>query len=124
VHQSHAAPISSPLELEKVAEIKYRLRGCICQGHLHDLFFSLSFRALLPELLTFAYIPANHLRINASSQQPESYVDPFSDYAASTHTTHYDESEHVLVLEMNDSMVRKKRQSSDSQVSLHTGPAH
>jgi hypothetical protein len=86
--------------------------------HVHDFsFFSL--RALLPELLTFAYTPANYLKFNGTSQQPERQHDVFSDYATHT-TTPYDEDEHVLVLEMDDSMVRKKR-SSDSQVSLGIG---
>jgi len=99
VHRSHVTSVSSPLELEKVAEIK----------------------ALLPELLTFAYIPANHLKFNGLSQQPEPRKDVFSDYADSIGPSQYDESEHVLVLEMDDRMVRKNRQSSGSQVSLDAG---
>jgi len=79
------------------------------------------FRALLPELLTFAYIPANHLKFNGLSQQPEPHKDVFSDYADSTGPSQYDESEHVLVLEMDDRMVRKNRQTSGSQVSLDAG---
>jgi hypothetical protein len=65
------------------------------------------FRALLPELLTFAYIPANHLKFDGNSRQP----DP----------TQYNEDEHVLVLEMDDRMVRKKRPPTDPQVSLGIG---
>ncbi|KAI9452326.1 P-loop containing nucleoside triphosphate hydrolase protein [Russula earlei] len=99
MHRSHSAPISSPLELEKVAEIK----------------------ALLPELLTFAYTPANHLKFNGSSQQAGSQEDIFSDFAGDTRPNESDESEHVLVLEMDDSMVRKKRLPSNSQVYLGIG---
>jgi hypothetical protein len=75
----------------------------------------------LPELLTFAYIPANHLKSNGPSQQPEPRKDVFSDYADSTGPSQYDENEHVLILEMDDRMVRKNRQASDSQVSLGAG---
>ncbi|SRR6266446_6104789 len=84
--------------------------------HVYDLLVSL--RALLPELLTFAYTPANHLKFNDASQQPDSRTDILSDYTRGSHPTQYDEDEHVLVLEMDDSMVRKRRHSSDSQVSL------
>jgi hypothetical protein len=78
-----------------------------------------SLRALLPELLTFAYIPANHLKINGTTQQLDPHKDVYSDYAGRTNSTQYDEDEHVLVLEMDDSMVRqKKRPTPDSQVSL------
>jgi DEAD/DEAH box helicase domain-containing protein len=86
--------------------------------------FLVSLRALLPELLTFAYIPANHLKFNGASQQPDLRKDIFSDYAAGARPTQYDEDEHVLVLEMDDNMVRKKksRPPSDSQVSLGIGP--
>lgn len=76
----------------------------------------------MPELLTFAYIPANHLKFNGSSQQPEPRKDVFSDYVDSSRPRQYDENEHVLVLEMDDRMVRKSRQTSDSQVSLGTEP--
>jgi hypothetical protein len=72
----------------------------------------------LPELLTFAYTPANHLKFSGLSQQPEKQNDVFFNYV--THRAQYDEDEHVLVLEMDDSMVRPKR-SSDSQVSLGIG---
>jgi hypothetical protein len=79
-------------------------------------------RALLPELLTFAYIPANHLKFNGASQQPEPRKDIFSDYAGSPRPTQYEENEHVLVLEMDDCMVRKRRPTTpDSQVYLDTG---
>jgi hypothetical protein len=82
--------------------------------------FLLSLRALLPELLTFAYIPANHLKFNAPSQQTDPHKDVFSDYAGRTHSTQFDEDEHVLVLEMDDRMVRKKKNKPppDSRVSL------
>ena len=81
--------------------------------------FMTIFRALVPELLTFAYIPANHLKFDGSSRQPNPEKDVFSDYADSrTHSTQYNEDEHVLVLEMDDRMVRKKRAPTDSQVSL------
>ena len=72
----------------------------------------------MPELLTFAYIPSNHLKFNGLSQQPEPRKDVFSDYANSAGPSQYDESEQVLVLEMDDRMVRKNRQTSDLQVSL------
>jgi hypothetical protein len=72
--------------------------------------------------LTFAYIPANHLKFNGSSQQLEPRKDVFSDYVDSPRPSQYDENEHVLVLEMDDRMVRKSRQTSDSQVSLGTEP--
>ncbi|KAH9981492.1 P-loop containing nucleoside triphosphate hydrolase protein [Lactifluus volemus] len=84
--------LKRPLELEKVAEIK----------------------ALLPELLTFAYVPANHLKFNGSTQQPEPRTDVYSDYVDSTQSAQFDENEHVLILEMDDSMVRKKRLPVDS----------
>jgi len=72
----------------------------------------------VPELLTFAYTPANHLKFNSSTQQRTPQKDPYSEYAEGTHPTPYDESDHVLVLEMDDSMVRKKRLLTDSQVAL------
>ena len=80
------------------------------------------FRALLPELLTFAYIPANHLKFDGNSRQPDPEKDALSDYADSrTHPTQYNEDEHVLVLEMDDRMVRKKRPPTVPQVSLGIG---
>jgi len=72
----------------------------------------------VPELLTFAYTPANHLKFNSSTQQKETHTDPYSDYADGVRPTSYDESDHVLVLEMDDSMVRKKRLLANSQVAL------
>lgn len=84
------------------------------------LFFSC--RALLPELLTFAYIPANHLKFNGTSQQPDLRKDISADYASGTRSIPYDEDEHVLVLEMDDSMVRKRKSPSNSQVSLGLRP--
>ena len=72
----------------------------------------------MPELLTFAYTPANHLKFNSSTQQYKLREDVFSDYARGAQRMSYDESDHVLVLEMDDSMVRKKRQLTDSQVAL------
>jgi DEAD/DEAH box helicase domain-containing protein len=78
--------------------------------HVHD-YLSISSRALLPELLAFAYIPANHLMIkfNGTSQQPDLRKDIFADYAGGSRPIPYDEDEHVLVLEMDDSMVRKRK---------------
>jgi len=84
--------------------------------HNHLLF---PVRALLPELLTFAYIPANHLKFNGSSQQPEPRKDVFSNYVGDSRPTQYDENEHVLVLEMDDRMVRKRRPTT--QVYPDTG---
>ncbi|KAF8275225.1 DEAD/H helicase [Lactarius quietus] len=84
--------LKRPLELAKVAEIK----------------------VLVPELLTFAYTPANHLKFNSSTQQQKPHEDVYSDYADSARRTSYDESDHVLVLEMDDSMVRKKKLLTDS----------
>ena len=89
--------------------------------HVHDYLF-FSFRALLPELLTFAYIPALHLKFNSNSQQPDLRRDIFTEYAGGTRPTPYDEDEHVLVLEMDDSMIRKRKSPSNSQVSLGIGP--
>ena len=72
----------------------------------------------MPDILTFAYTPANHLKFNSpATQQRKPHEDAYSDYAQ---LTSYDEDDHVLVLEMDDSMVRKKRFPSDSQVALHT----
>lgn len=83
---------------------------------IHDYLF---LRALLPDLLSFAYIPANHLKVKDTSQQPHLRRDIFTDYA----TKPYDEDEHVLVLEMDDKMVRRKyKLHPDSQVSLGIGP--
>ena len=73
----------------------------------------------MPELLTFAYIPAYHLKFNGTSQQPDPRKDVFSDYTG--RPTQCDEDEHVLVLEMNDQMVRKSKRPPDSQVSLGSG---
>ncbi|KAI0256495.1 P-loop containing nucleoside triphosphate hydrolase protein [Lactifluus subvellereus] len=84
--------LKRPLELEKVAEIK----------------------TLLPELLTFAYIPANHLKGNGPTQQPELRKDIYSDYVGATQSAQYDENEHVLILDMDESMVRKKRSAAIS----------
>ncbi|KAH9048489.1 P-loop containing nucleoside triphosphate hydrolase protein [Lactarius hengduanensis] len=75
-------------------------------------------KVLVPELLTFAYTPANHLKFNSSTQQRTSQEDVYSDYANNARPTSYDESDHVLVLEMDDSMVRKKKLLTDSQVVL------
>lgn len=72
----------------------------------------------MPELLTFAYTPANHLKFNSSTQQQKPREDVYSDYASGAQRTSYDENDHVLVLEMDDSMVRKKRLLTDSQVAL------
>lgn len=88
--------------------------------HVHDYPF-FSFRALLPELLTFAYIPANHLKFNGNSQQPDLRKDIFADYADSTRPIPCDEDEHVLVLEMDESVIRKRKAPSTSQVSLGIG---
>lgn len=88
--------------------------------HVHVYPFC-SFRALLPELLTFAYIPANHLKFNGTSQQPDLRKDIFADYAGGTRPIPYDENEHVLVLEMDDSMVRKRKSPYNLQVSLGVG---
>ncbi|KAH9079220.1 P-loop containing nucleoside triphosphate hydrolase protein [Lactarius deliciosus] len=71
-------------------------------------------KVLVPELLTFAYTPANHLRFNSSTQQRTSKEDVYSDYADNARPASYDESDHVLVLEMDDSMVRKKKLMTDS----------
>jgi len=89
--------------------------------HVLDYVF-VSFRALLPELLTFAYIPANHLKFNSTSQQQDLRKDIFTDYAVGTRLIPYEEDEHVLVLEMDDSMIRKRKSPSNSQVSLCVGP--
>ncbi len=88
--------------------------------HVHDFLF-FSSRALLPELLTFAYIPANHLKFNGTSQQADLHKDIFANYAGGARPTSYDEDEHVLVLEMDDSMVCKRKSPSNSQVSLGIG---
>jgi hypothetical protein len=89
--------------------------------HVYDIFF-FTLRALLPELLTFAYIPANHLKFEGDGRQPDPHKDAFSDYAErSTRPKQYDEDEHVLVLEMDDRMVRRKRPRSEPQVSLGIG---
>ncbi|KAI9446647.1 P-loop containing nucleoside triphosphate hydrolase protein [Lactarius indigo] len=66
-------------------------------------------KVLVPELLTFAYTPANHLKFNSSTQQRTPQEDIYSDYADNARPTSYDESDHVLVLEMNDSMLIEKR---------------
>jgi len=87
--------------------------------HVQLPFFS--FRALLPELLVFAYIPANYLKFNGTSQQPDLRKDIFTDYAGGTRPKPYDEDEHVLVLEMDDSMIRKRKSPSNSQVFLVIG---
>ena len=88
--------------------------------HVHDCLL-FSFRALLPELLTFAYIPANHLKVNGTSQQPDLRKDIFTDYAGSARPIPYNEDEHVLILEMDDNMVRKRKSPSNSQVSPGIG---
>ena len=76
----------------------------------------------MPELLTFAYTPANHLKLNSSTQQQNPREDVYSDYADSAQPTSYDECDHVLVLEMDDSMVRKKRLLTETQVALRIRP--
>ena len=89
--------------------------------HVYD-YLLFSFRALLPELLTFAYTPANHLKFNGASQRQDIHKDIFADYAGGTRPITYDEDEHVLVLEMDDRMVRKSKSPSNSQVYLGIGP--
>ncbi|KAH9997523.1 P-loop containing nucleoside triphosphate hydrolase protein [Russula vinacea] len=61
----------------------------------------------------------NSLRASIESLLKRKQNDVFFNYVI--HRAQYDEDEHVLVLEMDDSMVRPKR-SSDSQVSLE--PLH
>ncbi|KAI0273825.1 DEAD/H helicase [Gloeopeniophorella convolvens] len=81
-----------PLELEKVAEIK----------------------ALLPDIMTFAYTPANHLKLNVSTQNLDPKQDVYSDYVETLRSRSSDNGDHVLTLEMDDSMVRKKRNPNDN----------
>ncbi|KZV84071.1 hypothetical protein EXIGLDRAFT_727691, partial [Exidia glandulosa HHB12029] len=73
VRKSVESILRQPLELTKVAEIK----------------------ALLPDLVKFAYIPANDLQVQMAAQDRDGAPDIYA--SSSTHTL--DDEEHVLVLE-------------------------
>ncbi|KAG9125889.1 hypothetical protein FRC07_005747 [Ceratobasidium sp. 392] len=68
-----------PLELERVAQIK----------------------ALLPDLVRFAYLNAHELRINATSANDDK--DKYDPYAPNNFAAPTDENEHVLVLDFVES---------------------
>ncbi|KAG8705624.1 hypothetical protein FRC09_002844 [Ceratobasidium sp. 395] len=71
--------LKRPLELERVAQIK----------------------ALLPDLIRFAYLNAHELRVNAASASDDK--DKFDPYAPSNFAAPVDENEHVLVLDFVES---------------------
>jgi DEAD/DEAH box helicase domain-containing protein len=63
-------------------------------------------RALLPEIITFAYIPRSMIQINNSSSSKEIAADAFAPTPVYT-----EEEEHVLVLEMAEKSRGKKSQN-------------
>ncbi|KAH0830257.1 P-loop containing nucleoside triphosphate hydrolase protein [Lanmaoa asiatica] len=82
-----------PLDLVKVAELK----------------------ALLPDLIKFAYIPRNELRIHAetlSQQQRGGRRSPDFSIPSSSQLPGVEEEEHVLILEFAENSRGKKEQSS------------
>ncbi|KAL7283261.1 hypothetical protein ACG7TL_002690 [Trametes sanguinea] len=93
VRSSVEALLHAPLELEKVAELK----------------------ALLPEIVKFAYTPKSELRIHSDQQVGPSRRERSPEYAAfqtagasSSRLNDVDEDEHVLVLDFLDNSRGKK----------------
>lgn len=105
----------SPLDLSKVAELKsVWLRHSLCRSDQ-------SCRALLPDVINFAYIPSAQLRIHEDSirgvtkNHKDSSSADFSlppstleDNPSSVGLSVEDEDEHVLVLDFHDTSKGKK----------------
>ena len=92
------------MDLEKVAELKY-----VSGLNLTDHIFETSLRALLPDLVRFAYIPRDQLQINADGtpgtfskerreKSPDFSAFSFSDSTSGFSSATQHEDEHVLVL--------------------------
>lgn len=99
-HISSISPGTSPLELNKVAEIK----SVSNSRPLVLAQCSWRHRALLPDLIKFAYIPQSDHRINADSQPHKGKERAQApDYSAFTTTSSSqgtsEEAEHVLILD-------------------------
>lgn len=103
-----------PLELEKVAELKYVLsfRSRLPEG-------SPNCRALLPEVVKFAYTPQSELRIHSDQHVSSGRRERSPDYSAfqsagasSSRVNDVDADEHVLVLDFVDSSRGKKTPGS------------
>ena len=95
--------LSRPLELTKVAELKYVLAGVLALTYLTFC------RALLPELIRFAYIPSIELRIHADSTMskdreasPDFLISTPGPSKEQTILPSDDDEEHVLVLDFTD----------------------
>ena len=99
--------LSRPLELAKVAELKYSPPSFA--AFTRALIDEIYHRALLPEMVKFAYTPRLELRIH-SDQQPGSSrrarSPDFSEFrtagTSSSRVNDVDEDEHVLVLDFID----------------------
>ena len=89
-----------PLDLEKVAEIKYASQY-IYKEHRCDVFDG---RALLPDLIKFAYIPKNEHFINesASSSKSVGEQDQLTRDNATSPRGYLNDEEHVLVLDFSE----------------------
>lgn len=103
-----------PLELEKVAELKYVLSfgSRLLEG-------SPICRALLPEVVKFAYTPQSELRIHSDQHVSSGRRERSPDYSAfqsagasSSRVNDVDADEHVLVLDFVDSSWGKKTPGS------------
>jgi DEAD/DEAH box helicase domain-containing protein len=73
------------------------------------------FRALLPDLINFAYIPQNELRIHGDSQGQRDRSPDFSTISAPSDSLIggiNEAEEHVLVLDFADNSRGKKSQNS------------
>lgn len=108
-------PFIRPLELSKVAELKYA-----CSRTFYTTIFDVgAYRTLLPDLIKFAYIPQNDLRVNADPQIPESnrQRDRSPDFTIPDATTTtglniVEPEEHVLILEFAENSKGKKTEGS------------
>jgi DEAD/DEAH box helicase domain-containing protein len=81
-------------------------------------------RTLLPDLVNFAYIPRNDLRVHAdaSSGNRRERSPDFSEFAtkAAAGGSHAEEDEHVLVLDFNSSSKGKKASGSVTAYIRHS----
>ncbi|EJD53252.1 DEAD/H helicase [Auricularia subglabra TFB-10046 SS5] len=100
VRKSVESILRQPLDLSKVAEIK----------------------ALLPDLVRFAYIPANDLRINAAAANPTDGGPDIYETAASGSGLTLDDEEHVLILEFLEGAVNNKELKNRPIWSLSYAP--
>ncbi|KZS99153.1 P-loop containing nucleoside triphosphate hydrolase protein [Sistotremastrum niveocremeum HHB9708] len=87
VRSSVEALLKQPLDLQKVAELK----------------------ALLPDVIKFAYIPQNELRVHESSQKRSKSPDYGSALTPRRELQGFDDNEHVLVLDFIEVKPKAKK---------------